>query len=607
MSGRIPQNFIDEVLRRTDIVELIGNYIRLKKTGKNYSACCPFHNEKSPSFSVNRDKQFYHCFGCGASGNALSFVMQYEHREFLDSLEHLAHKVGLSLPESSQQQQQVSYQPLYDILEAAAQFFEQQLQHAPQRDKAHTYLQKRGLDSQTISHWRIGYAPAGWDNLYKTFADNPEKIKLLQDVGLIVHNEQRDSYYDAMRDRVIFPIRDYRGRVIAFGGRVLDDSKPKYLNSPESPIFHKGEELYGFYESKQAKQSLTKIMVVEGYLDVIAVHQAGFPFAVATLGTATSTTHIERIFKSVPEAIFCFDGDNAGQKAAWRALESALPALKEGVSAQFLFLPNDHDPDSFIKENGTESFANTLKQTLSLADFLFNQLSTDLKLDSLEGKSRLASLAKPLIEKVPVGVYRQLLWQRLSQLTGLDEQALKAAMPIKNASSEQVTPLADTPPKNRSFAIPRREFITASVKPKNLAGRTSLCDKAIQLLLQQPNAVLGLNINSLEPMPDNQLLRDVWQFCTLKPDSTSISILGAWQGTDEGSHLQALAEDTEFFEALDAKLALQDILLQLRIQQLELARKHGSGLAATVKLNKELHAAQKELELIKQALAKKPS
>ena len=598
MSGRIPQNFIDEVLRRTDIVELIGNYIRLKKAGKNYSACCPFHNEKSPSFSVNRDKQFYHCFGCGASGNALSFVMQYEHREFLDSLEHLATKVGLSLPETSQQQEQVSRKPLYDILEEAALFFEQQLQLSAQRDKAHAYLTKRGLDTQTIKDWRIGYAPAGWDNLYKTFASHPEKIKLLQDVGLIVHNEQRDSYYDAMRDRVIFPIRDSRGRVIAFGGRVLDDSKPKYLNSPESPIFHKGEELYGFYESKQAKQSLTKVMVVEGYLDVIAVHQAGFTFAVATLGTATSTTHIERIFKSVPEVVFCFDGDNAGQKAAWRALESALPALKEGVSAQFLFLPNDHDPDSFIKANGTEAFANTLKQTLSLADFLFNQLSNDLKLDSLEGKSRLASLAKPLIEKVPVGVYRQLLWQRLSQLTGLDEQALKAAMPIKTVSTE---PSTTAPSSVSQPVVTAPRLVQTHLKPKSLAGRSSLSDKAIQLLLQQPNAVLALNIDALEPMPDNQLLRDVWQFCTVKPDSTSISILGAWQGTDEGLHLQALAEDAAFIPALNVQQELHDILNQLRVSQLKtLLSQQSSGLAETLRLKKEL------AQLVN-TLAKKPS
>ena len=600
MTGRIPQNFIDEVLRRTDIVDLIGASIRLKKTGKNYSACCPFHNEKSPSFSVNREKQFYHCFGCGASGNALSFVMQHEHREFIDGLEYLANKAGMSLPETSQQQNQVSRQPLYDILEAAAQFFEQQLQSSPQRDKAQAYLQKRGLDSATIQQWRIGYAPAGWDNLVKALADTPEKQALLLEVGLIVHQEQRDSYYDAMRERVIFPIRDFRGRVIAFGGRVLDDSKPKYLNSPESPIFHKGEELYGFYESKQAKQNFTKVMVVEGYLDVIAVHQAGLPFAIATLGTATSTTHLERIFRSVSEVVFCFDGDNAGRKAAWRALESTLPTLKEGVGANFVFLPDGHDPDSLVKAEGTEAFNQRLREGLSLADFLFNHLSIDLRLDSLEGKSRLASLAKPFIEKVPVGVYRQLLWQRLSQLTGLDEQALKSAMPL---AAPTVTPNTNyETAKTTPTSQPKRHYQTMSNPPKlrSLAGRSSLSDKAIQLLLQKPDAVLHLELTHIPLNGETDLLLEIIKFCQAQPDSTSISILGAWQGTEEGQHLQALAEDTAFIPALNVEEELHDILNQLKVHQLNaLLQQPSLGLAETMRLKKELKA-------LITTLAKKP-
>ncbi|MCB1659989.1 MAG: DNA primase, partial [Pseudomonadales bacterium] len=536
------------------------------------------------------------------SGNALSFVMQYEHREFLDSLEHLATKVGLSLPETSQQQEQVSRKPLYDILEEAALFFEQQLQLSAQRDKAHAYLTKRGLDTQTIKDWRIGYAPAGWDNLYKTFASHPEKIKLLQDVGLIVHNEQRDSYYDAMRDRVIFPIRDSRGRVIAFGGRVLDDSKPKYLNSPESPIFHKGEELYGFYESKQAKQSLTKVMVVEGYLDVIAVHQAGFPFAVATLGTATSTTHIERIFKSVPEVVFCFDGDNAGQKAAWRALESALPALKEGVSAQFLFLPNDHDPDSLIKEHGAESFANTLKEGLSLADFLFNQLTTDLRLDSLEGKSRLASLAKPLIEKVPVGVYRQLLWQRLSQLTGLDEQALKAAMPIKTVSNENEQTTSQKSISTNTTTLPK-----LIPRPKQsfrgLDGIISAQDWAIQILIQNPNYAQKLDYQTLskELLSENSLLINLIHFFQENPNISIPATLGAWAGdTEEGKKIRALINSPSFSTEKESEQTLLYLITQLKIDMAEYHRKNATGLKAISEWRKRI----KELEQIKNSIGK---
>lgn len=594
MAGRIPQNFIDEVLRRTDIVELIGSHVRLKKSGKNYSACCPFHHEKTPSFSVNRDKQFYHCFGCGVSGNALSFVMNYERREFIDGLEYLAHKVGMTLPENSQHEAQVSRQPLYDILEAAAQFFEQQLQNSPHKDKAVAYLQKRGLTGQIAKHWRIGYAPPGWDNLFKALATSPEQQALLLEAGLIIHKEERNSYYDALRDRVIFPIRDFRGRVIAFGGRVLDDSKPKYLNSPESPIFHKGEELYGFYESRQAKSALTRVMVVEGYMDVIAVHQAGLPFAVATLGTATSTTHIERIFRSVPEIIFCFDGDNAGRKAAWRALESALPALKEGVSASFLFLPEDDDPDSLIRAEGVDAFSQRIRTGLPLAEFLFNHLSVDLRLDSLEGKSRLASLAKPLIEKVPVGVYRQLLWQRLSQLTGLDELALKNAMPGMNTPMPETDDLdlGDEPPVPVTRPL-RRPYLVQPEAPalRSVAGRSTLSDKAIQLLLQKSAVAFGLDLEQLaQQLPEQALLfLEVVKFCQSHPDCTSIAILGAWEGTAEGTHLKALAEDAAFIPALNVEAELKDIVNQLRIQAIK-AQLDTSDLATTMRLNKELRA-----------------
>lgn len=598
MAGRIPQNFIDEVLRRTDIVDLISAQVRLKKTGKNYSACCPFHNEKSPSFSVNREKQFYHCFGCGASGNALSFVMQYEHREFIDGLEYLAQKVGLSLPETSQQETQVSRQPLYDILEAAAQFFEEQLRIAPNRDKAVSYLQQRGLTGQIAKDWRVGYAPAGWDNLFKALADTPEKQALLLEAGLIIHQEQRDSYYDAMRERVIFPIRDFRGRVIAFGGRVLDDSKPKYLNSPESPIFHKGEELYGFYESRQAKQALNRIMVVEGYLDVIAVHQAGLPFAVATLGTATSTTHVERLFRSVSTVVFCFDGDNAGRKAAWRALESALPALKEGVSASFLFLPDGQDPDSLIRQEHKDAFNQRISSALPLADFLFNHLSEDLNLESLEGKSRLASLAKPLIDKVPVGVYRQLLWQRLSQLTGLDEQTLKVALPTAIAPTPIAAPHEEEPVLMATRPVRRQYEARTPNRPQSIAGKLSWSDKAIQLLLQDATITTALDTALLHnQLPsESALLLDVIDFCQQHADCTAFAILGAWEGTAEGAHLKALAEDAPFLSAIDTLGEMTDILNQLRIDNLKKRRKETTELNLQVQIDKELRSLTHSLK-----------
>lgn len=582
MTGRIPQDFIDEVLRRTDIVDLIGNHVRLKKSGKNYSACCPFHHEKTPSFSVNREKQFYHCFGCGASGNALSFVLQYERRDFIDGLRYLAQKVGLELPDTGNyNEQQTSRQPLYDMLETAAQFYEDQLRQHPQRQKAIDYLQERGLTGQVAKEWRLGYAPAGWDNLLNALGNQDEdKIALLKQVGLVVYHETRQSHYDAMRDRIIFPIRDFRGRVIAFGGRVLDDSKPKYLNSPESPVFHKSEELYGLYETRQAKQELKRIMVVEGYMDVIAVHQAGLPFAVATLGTATSTTHVERLFRSISDVVFCFDGDNAGRRAAWRALENALPALKDGVSANFLFLPEEHDPDSLIRAEGVNTFSERLQQAEPLADFLFRQLSEGLRLESLEGRSKLASQAKPLLEKVPTGFYQQLLWQKLAELTQVDTRQLQppAAVLKPSASSEEPAPLVTRPVRAR-YHLPRLN-----------TGHFTLSDKAIQLLLQKPSAAQGLPLAQLEQqLPlESGLLLTVLTYCQEYPDVSSIAILGAWEGSDEGNHIKALLEDTCFIPSLNVETELNDILRQLQLQHLRSQLQSVNSLTEIQRLKAEL-------------------
>ena len=589
MAGRIPQPFIDEVLRRTDIVDLISTHVRLKKSGKNYSACCPFHNEKTPSFSVNREKQFYHCFGCGASGNAISFLMQYERREFIDSLQFLAQKAGLTLPETSsgQDETRVSRQPLYDILEEAAKFYEDQLRQHPQRRKAVDYLQKRGLTGQVARDWRLGYAPPGWDNLLNALGDSPEKRDLLKQAGLIVHNETRNSDYDAMRDRIIYPIRDFRGRVIAFGGRVLDDSKPKYLNSPESPVFHKGEELYGLYETRQARQDLKRIMVVEGYMDVIAMHQAGLPFAVATLGTATSTTHVERLFRTVGDIVFCFDGDNAGRRAAWRALESALPALKDGVSAGFLFLPEEHDPDSLVREEGLDAFQRRLQAAEPLADFLFRHCGEGLRLDSLEGRSRLASLVKPLLEKVPAGVFGQLLWQRLGELTGLNSGQLDAPRPPVRRQEPE-----DDGPEDAPVMLTRPAPAPYRVRPAmaRAPGSISLPERAIQLILQKPEAAAPLNLDELEErLPlDAALLLPVIRFCQEHPGATSLSLLGAWTGTVEGDRLQALAEDASFIPSLDVEAELQDILAQLAIRALSDRLKQETGLAAIQKLKAEI-------------------
>lgn len=429
--GRIPEGFIDDVLQRADIVDLIDSRVKLKKAGKNYSACCPFHREKTPSFTVSREKQFYYCFGCGASGNALSFLMEYEHKGFLDALKDLAGRVGLEVPDTRDPDAppRESQQHLYDMLEKAAGWFEQQLRQHPDKQKAVGYFKKRGLTGQIAKHYRLGYAPPGWDNLIGALGRDEESRKSLLTTGLVIQREESNRSYDAMRDRVIFPIRDFRGRVIAFGGRVLTDEKPKYLNSPESPVFHKGQELYGLYEAKVAPGKLERVIVVEGYMDVVALAQYGISYAVATLGTATSTTHIERLFRLVPEIVFCFDGDAAGLKAAWRALESALPALVDGKGASFLFLPAGEDPDSLVRKEGKDRFVDRMvNEAEPLSDFLFRHLAEDLKMDSHEGRTRLAMLAKPLVATLPDGLYREMLLGRLAEITGLEKDTLRAAV-----------------------------------------------------------------------------------------------------------------------------------------------------------------------------------
>ncbi len=455
--GRIPQSFIDEVLLRTDIVDLVDARVKLKRAGKNYSACCPFHQEKSPSFTVNREKQFYYCFGCGASGNAISFLMEYDRMDFIDGLKQLASAAGLTMPETRDNNgPRESHQPLFDALESAAKHFEQQLRSAPARERAVQYLKKRGVTGAVAKAFRLGYAPPGWDNMLQQLAGEPAQRDLLLQAGLLIRNEQRQSVYDAMRDRVIFPIRDFRGRVIAFGGRVLNDDKPKYLNSPESPVFHKGQELYGLYEARQSGK-LSRLLVVEGYMDVVALAQFGIPEAVATLGTATSSTHVERLFRVVSEVVFCFDGDAAGRRAAWRALENALPALKDGVSARFLFLPDGEDPDSLVRREGPELFrARIDADAVPLADQLFRHLCEGIEMNSLEGRSRLATEAMPLLAKVPESLFRTLLVQRLSSLTDLSVEVLEKQMATIAAHGSHGHAARATAPGTHETAGPTR-------------------------------------------------------------------------------------------------------------------------------------------------------
>lgn len=416
MSGyRIPDEFIKELLVRVDLVDLIDSRVPLKKTGANYVARCPFHTEKTPSFSVNRNKQFYYCFGCGASGNAISFLMAFNHLNFVEAIEDLATFVGLPMPQMATHQkpsEEADLSRLYGLMAQVADYFISQLRSTEEGRKAVAYLKKRGLSSEIAKEFMLGYASAEWRGLAKQF--DPQALLA---VGMLVSKEE-GQVYDRFRDRLMFPIRDKRGRVIGFGGRVLDDGQPKYLNSPETPLFHKGREVYGLYELLQRNPKPGRILLVEGYMDVITLAQAGFGFAVAALGTAVSLTHINLLFRFASELVLCFDGDNAGREAAWRAMDAIFPCLKEGRQVRIMLLPAAHDPDSLVRHEGLQRFLERMETAQALSDYFFGQLlAGNVKLTEMEGRAHLINEAKPYLEKMPDGVFKDMMRAKLAKLT----------------------------------------------------------------------------------------------------------------------------------------------------------------------------------------------
>ncbi len=438
MAARISQDFLDQLLNRVDLVELIDTRVPLRKLGRDYGACCPFHSEKTPSFTVSPSKQFYYCFGCGVRGNAIRFLMDYERLSFMEAVTELARSVGLELPRGVGSGEADSQEGLLAWVEQAATFFRQQLHDHPARQKALDYLRRRGLDDTTIKFFGIGYAPPGWDSLLRDLtARRAAPAELLQ-AGLVTAHD--NGHYDRFRDRIMFPILDRRGRTIAFGGRALGDAEPKYLNSPETPFFHKGRELYGLYEARQRKRQLRRLVVVEGYMDVVALVQHGIPHVVATLGTATTTEQVERLFRVTPEVIFCFDGDRAGREAAWRALENALPLLKQDRQTGFLFLPEGEDPDSLIRKEGRERFEQRLVQAKPLSDYFFERLGADINLKSIDGRARLAERARPLLEKLPESDFRDLMGERLKKITHNPLTRLNSPR-VSALKARQVSPL----------------------------------------------------------------------------------------------------------------------------------------------------------------------
>jgi len=509
MAGLIPQSFIDDLLNRVDIVDVVGSRIQLKKTGKNYSACCPFHHEKTPSFTVSPDKQFYHCFGCGASGSALGFIMEYEHLDFPQAVEVLAKQVGVEIPYEEgtrgRSNKQATESPLYALLGKAAEFYQQALKTHPTKQIA--------------------------------------VQKLLIDAGLVIENADNGRRYDRFRDRVMFPIRDMKGRVIAFGGRVLGDDKPKYLNSPETPVFHKGEVLYGLYEVRKNARQLDEVLVLEGYMDVIALAQYGLINAVATLGTATSEEHIKRLFRVVANILFCFDGDVAGRKAAWRALESALPLLQDGRRIRFLFLPEGEDPDSLVRKEGADAFrARASQQALSLTDYFFDHLMQEAKPDTLEGKAHLAALASPLLAKMPKGGLQTLMYQRLEDITGLTQSHLAEAV-IKVQQQAAHVPYSEV------TSLPTNNTEKFSQKAKKQVITPVM--RALRYLLHKPALIQKVaQVESLRTIKGDygQLLLKALELLQKEPTLNSFQLMGKLASYDNKKLLTELVDKEQLIE-----------------------------------------------------------
>ena len=424
----IPQSFLSELLARVDVVEVVGKYVQLKKGGANYMGLCPFHGEKSPSFSVSPTKQFYHCFGCGKNGNAIGFLMDHTGMSFIEAVKDLAQQIGMQVPEEPQspeeraraQAAKAKSDSLTDLLEKAGESYREHLKTSP---RAVAYLKGRGLSGQIAKRFGLGYAPEGWRSLASVFAkyDDP----LLAESGLVIVNEEDDKRYDRFRDRIMFPIRNIKGECIGFGGRVIGDGTPKYLNSPETPVFHKGRELYGLYEAREALHSAGYVLVTEGYMDVVALAQLGFANAVATLGTACTPDHVQKLFRFTDSVVFSFDGDAAGRRAARKALDGALPYATDTRSIKFLFLPAEHDPDSYVREFGQDAFAEQIQHATPLSRFLIEAASVDCDLQSAEGRARLSSQARPLWQLMPEGALKQQLLAELAQLIALDPVQLE--------------------------------------------------------------------------------------------------------------------------------------------------------------------------------------
>jgi DNA primase len=535
MAGRIPQPFIDEIVARTDIVEVISARVPLKKSGREFKACCPFHNEKSPSFWVSPEKQFYHCFGCGAHGTVIGFLMQYEKMEFLDAVADLAQRAGLELPREAQKAGESAGADWHASMGQIARFFEQNL---ADNARARAYLEARGIDAATSTRFALGFAPDSWDALRNRFGAQEEDRRQLLLLGMIIERDTRGGerspgFYDRFRDRVMFPIRDSRGRVIGFGGRIIDQGEPKYLNSPETPLFHKGRELYGLYEARQARADFRRLMIVEGYMDVVRLHQAGLTYAVATLGTATTQEHLSKIFRLTSEVVFCFDGDRAGRQAAWRALENSLPLATDGRELKFMFLPDGHDPDTLVAAEGAVAFEKRVSAALPLSEYLIHHLAAEVDLSHVDGRAKLKALAAPLFARMPEGIYRELLADSLAARVGMPAAALKKSFmtgPLQAGGPKR-------PPAARAEPLARRGGRIS-------AGRGNLLTQAITLVLHQPKAAAAVeNPEALARVdkPGVAVLKELLGQAIGAANPSTAMLLERWRDRPEYERLTELA------------------------------------------------------------------
>ncbi|MEA3291281.1 MAG: DNA primase [Pseudomonadota bacterium] len=542
MAGLIPQHFIDELLARTDIAEVIDRRVPLTRAGSEFKACCPFHDEKTPSFTVSPVKQFYHCFGCGAHGTAIGFLMDYANLSFPEAVEELAAGAGVTVPVENEQRPTGEHETtnLVEILAEAARWFQSQLRRHPEAQQAIDYLKGRGLSGETAAAFGLGYAPEAWDGLLQALGAGGERRKQLLQAGLIISKESGGAY-DRFRGRVMFPIEDHRGRIVAFGGRILGDGEPKYLNSPETPLFHKGSELFGLHRARRSIGGEQRSIVVEGYMDVVSLSQFGVENAVATLGTATTRPHLQRLFRLAPEIVFCFDGDRAGRAAAWRALETALPEMRDGRQIGFLFLPEGEDPDTVVRAEGADAFRARIADAMSLPDYFFKELTGKTDRSRMDGNASFVKQSQTLLQRLPAGALREMMLQRLSTLSGLATDYLQGSQP------QTATPLR----RARRRALPDQP------------GQLTPLALATSLLLQDPQLCRSVELPTLEQsgLPGAEILQQLFRILQQEPELSTARLLERFRGATVHPHLEKLAarnnlmEEESLAEALSGTIA----------------------------------------------------